>query len=385
MTVEQLVKRSHSQALPPLRTLTVGETMRRGLLSVPLSAPLSRVAEIMAKHRVHCVAAVGESPDGRPGRVWGLVTDLELTRIASTDDLEGWTAGGRATGEVVTIEPRETVHRAAALMAEHEVQHLIVVDPLTDRPVGVLSTLDIAAVLAEIPARAKRSAHHVAKLMTPSPLTVSPATPLKDVAQLLSAHGISGVPVLEDGAVVGVVSQTDIVAKERGPAVRRGRRARWFRRPPKPAELERYEARTAGDAMTSPAITIESWRTVSDAVAIMLDRDVERLPVVKDGRLVGIVTRADLVGAFSRSDEEIEHEIREEVLLRSFWVRDDDIQLTVRDGEVALTGVVESELMTELVPEAIRRVPGVVAVETKLRARPAPREVTSYERLMSPR
>jgi CBS domain-containing protein len=228
----------------------------------------------------------------------------------------------------------------------------------------------------------------VEELMTSPVVTVSPQTPLKTVAHLLVENGIAGVPVCdEDGRVVGVVSEGDIVARERGEhaAGRRSRLLPWLLDPAAALPAVKLEARTAGDAMTSPAITIESWQTVSDAVAIMLDRDVERLPVLRDGRLVGIVTRADLVGAFSRSDEEIEHEIREEVLLRSFWVQDDDIQLTVRNGEVALTGVVESELMTELVPEAIRRVPGVVAVETKLRARPAPHEVTSYERLMSPR
>ena len=385
MAVEQIANRDHLHAVPPLYILTVGEVMHRGVLSVPLSAPLHRVAETMAKHRVHCVVAIGESPDNRHGRVWGLVTDLELTRIACTEGLQGRTAGGAATAEVVTIEPSQSIHRAGELMIEHGVSHLIVVDSLTDRPLGVLSTLDIASVLTEIPVRERGSAYHVAKLMTPSPLTVSPDTSLKDVAQLLSEHGISGVPVVEHGTVVGVVSETDIVAKERGPRVEHGRLARWFGRSPKPAELARIEARTAGGAMTSPAITIESWQTVSEAVAIMLDRDIERLPVLKEGNLVGIITRADLVGAFSRSDSEIERDIREEVLLRSFWIPDGDIEVVVRNGEVALTGTVESALLTELLPEAIRRVPGVVGVQAKLHARPDQSEVTSFERLISPR
>lgn len=385
MTVEQLIDRNHSRAVSPLHRVTVGEAMHQGVLSVPLSAPLLRVAETMAKHRVHCVAAIGELPDGRPGHIWGLVTDLELTRIASTEGLEGKTAGGRATGEVVTIEPGATVHRAAELMTEHGVSHLIVVDPLTDRPVGVLSTLDVAGVLAEIPTTPRRTAYHVATLMTPSPLTVTPSTPLKDVAELLSQHGISGVPVVEKDSLVGVVSETDIVAKERGPVVKRGRVAMWFGRAPKQAVRDRYEARTAGQAMTSPAITIESWQTASDAVANMLDRDIDRLPVLQDGKLVGIVTRADLVRAFTRSDDEIERDIREEVLLRTFWIPDHDIRVTVRNGEVALAGVVESELVGELLAEATRRVPGVVAVQTKLHAQPAPSDVTRFDRLISPR
>ena len=93
----------------------------------------------------------------------------------------------------------------------------------------------------------------------------------------------------------------------------------------------------------------------------MLDNRVDRLPVLKGHQLVGIVTRADLVRAFSRSDEEIEREIREEVLLRSYWIPEGKVEVAVRDGEVTLTGTVESDLSTELLPESIQRVPGVVA------------------------
>lgn len=385
MSVQEFVNRNKSPAVPLLHRVSVGEAMHRGVLAVPLTAPLTEVAEVMAKHRVHCVVALDDKPDVRPRRVWGLVSDLELTRIACTEGLQGRTAGGSATSEVVTVEPADTVHFAAELMTERGVSHLIVVDPLMDRPVGVFSTLDVAAVLAEVTPRPRAGAYHVATLMTPNPLTVAPETSLKEVAQLLSEHGISGVPVVDGERVVGVVSETDIVAKERAPATSRGRLAQWFGRAPKRAEQDRSEARTTGEAMTAPAITIESWQTAAAAGALMLDRDVERLPVVRDGKLVGIVTRADLVRAFSRSDKEIEHEIREEVLLRSFWIPEGHIQVAVRAGEVTLTGTVESELMVELLPDAVRRVPGVVGVRTKLRARTAPDTVPQFERLVSPR
>jgi CBS domain-containing protein len=137
--------------------------------------------------------------------------------------------------------------------------------------------------------------------------------------------------------------------------------------------------------MTSPAITIESWRTVAEAAALMLKRGVDRLPVLQDGKLVGIITRADLVGAFARSDAEIEHDIREEVVLRSFWIPDDDLEIRVRQGEVTLTGTVESKLIAELLPDAIRRVPGVVDVRSKLRAAATLGDPPQFERLVSPR
>lgn len=366
MTVPPILNRNQSRAVPPLYRVSVGEAMHRGVLAVPLTAPLTQVAAEMAKHRVHCIVALGERDEGSTGRVWGLVSDVELTRIACTEGLQGRTAGGSATTEIVTVTPADTVQHAAELMAEHGVPHVIVVDPLMDRPVGVLSTLDVAAVLTEGLPRPRGHAYYVAQLMTRNVLTVQPDTPLRDVAQLLSDRGISGVPVVERNRVLGVVSQTDIVAKERGPAAKRGRFATWFARPSKAAERDRLEARTAGEAMTSPAITIESWQTVANAAVVMLNRDIDRLPVLEDDELVGIITRADLVGAFSRSDVEIEREIREEVVLHSFWIPDGDIEIKVREGEVKLAGTVESKLIAELLPDAIRRVPGVVDVRSKL-------------------
>ncbi len=385
MTAPQTLNVSHSRAVPPLHRFTVGEAMHRGVLAVPLRAPLAQVAETMAKHHVHCVVALGETADKGSSRVWGLVGDLELTRIACTEGLQGRTAGGSATTELVTVVPTDSVHHAAELMTEHDVSHVIVVDPHTDRPVGVLSTLDVAAILTGAEPRDRGGAYHVAQLMTTNVLTVNPDTPLKEVAQLLSEHGVSGVPVVQKGRVVGVVSETDIVVKERGPDGKRSRFARWFARPPRRSDEERLAARTAGDAMTSPAITIDAWQSAAVAAAAMLDNRVDRLPVLKGRRLVGIVTRADLVRAFSRSDEEIEREIREEVLLHSYWIPDGKVRVAVRDGEVTLTGTVESDLLTELLPESIQRVPGVVGVQSQLRVRPEPDESQRFERIFDRR
>ncbi len=373
----------YSLAVPLLHRISVAEAMHRGVLTVPLTAPLATVARMMVQYRVHCVVALGESRDEHQasGRLWGLISDLDLARIAASERIDDRTAGGSAATDVVTVEPSDSVHQAAILMAEHGVSHLIVVDPASDRPVGVISTLDVAAVLAGVRPSSLNGAYHVAQLMTTNVLTVGPATPLKEVAQLLAEHGISGLPVVEDGRLLGIVSEADILAKERGPARKRGRLAKWLRRPVKQADLDRLTARTAGEAMSSPAITIESWRSAADAAALLLDRDVERLPVLEDGKLVGIVTRADLVQAFSRSDTEIEHDIREDVVLRTFWVPDGEIEIEVRDGEVTLLGTVDSELLVELLPEAIQRVPGVVVVHSELHARPVVDEGKRFERM----
>src|SRR5581483_10682270 len=129
----------------------------------------------------------------------------------------------------------------------------------------------------------------------------------------------------------------------------------------------KLRARTAGEAMTAPAVTISGARQVAQAAAKMIDERVNRLPVVdEDGKLVGIVTRADLVHAFVRSDEAIAGEIRDDVILHTLWIPPEQVTVNVREGEVELTGCVDSEADAELVVSQARRVPGVVAVASAL-------------------
>ena len=201
----------------------------------------------------------------------------------------------------------------------------------------------------------------VADVMTVDVLTVGPETSLKDVAGLLASRGISGCPVVDaDGLLLGVVSEADILAKERRPPhqTRFGHLLGYA----EPSDGKAL-ARTAGEAMTSPAITVDSARRVDAAAALMLDRSVNRLPVVgRDGKLVGIVTRADLVRAFVHSDEEIAREIREEVLLHELWLDPTDFELTVKDGEVTVAGQIRQDEEAALIERRIRLVPGVVSV-----------------------
>jgi len=191
----------------------------------------------------------------------------------------------------------------------------------------------------------------VEDVMTRDVISVPPTTLLKEVARLLTEHGISGVPVEEHGKVVGVVSETDIVKE-------RGRRKWWLRRNP------RLHARTAGDAMTSPAITIQGRCSISSAAALMSDHRVNRLPVVDDRGLAGIVTRADLVRAFARPDEDIRQDVVK--TLRNLWVSPQTIRVEVRRGEVTLRGTVTMPKIVRKVPAAIERVPGVVSVKSEL-------------------
>jgi CBS domain-containing protein len=202
-------------------------------------------------------------------------------------------------------------------------------------------------------------------VMTRDVVTVTEATSLKDVAALLDRHRISGVPVCgAGGRVLGVVSEADILRLEEGLGAEPAGFAWLLVDDPK--LRAKVTGRTAGESMTAPPITIEPGRPVTEAARMMADRAVNRLPVVSDGKLVGIVTRADLVRAFHRSDEEIAREISEDVLRQTLWVSPEDVTISVEQGEVSLAGQVENRTTAALIAAFVGRVPGVVAVRSEL-------------------
>jgi CBS domain-containing protein len=128
-------------------SIRVAEAMHAGVLSCDRDAPLSEVAATMTRERVHCVVVESGSGDG--GAAWGVISDLDLVAAATVRELDDQTAGGSAATPVVIVSPAETLERAAQLMTEHSTSHLLVVDPAVQRPVGVLSTIDIAARLTQ--------------------------------------------------------------------------------------------------------------------------------------------------------------------------------------------------------------------------------------------
>ena len=178
------------------------------------------------------------------------------------------------------------------------------------------------------------------ELMTEDVLTIGPEAPVKDVARILVENRISGLPVCDiEGHVVGVISEGDILFKEHDPTDGRGRALGWLvDGGPDSEALAKSKAMVARSAMTSPPITIAPYESVAQAARMMSEHHVNRLPVVKNGKLVGIVTRADLVRAFIRTDAQIETELREDVLARTMWIEPGTIEVTVKRGDVELTG-----------------------------------------------
>jgi CBS-domain-containing membrane protein len=216
--------------------------------------------------------------------------------------------------------------------------------------------------------RTKEVGHmQLSEVMTGDPIAVGPETPLKDVASILLEHRISGVPVIgERLEVLGVVSEADIIAKEVGPDPHDRRLIAWLLGG-RSVDRQKLEARTAAEAMGSPAITVGAHETVAEAARLMTEHVIKRLPVVDgEGALIGIVTRTDLVRAFTRSDEEIEREIRE-MLLETLWLDEPGLELRVERGEVRLAGRMRRRSDAELLARLTQRVPGVVRVHSTVR------------------
>lgn len=137
------------EAAGGLQATAVADAMHPGVLTCPPEAPLRDVARMMARYRIHCVVVFTEDSDaeGAVG-VWGVVSDADLAEAVARGDVEGRTAGGSARTPLVTVSPEAPLAEAARLMRERHVTHVVVVSPGTERPVGIVSTLDLARVVA---------------------------------------------------------------------------------------------------------------------------------------------------------------------------------------------------------------------------------------------
>jgi CBS-domain-containing membrane protein len=207
----------------------------------------------------------------------------------------------------------------------------------------------------------------VKDLMTTPVVTVGPATPFKEIVGLLAEHRVSAVPVVDDDRhVLGIVSEADLLLKEEFPDPDQNIPLFWTKR----RRLERQKAAgaTARDLMSSLAVVSTTPEaTVAEAARRMHAAGVKRLPVLdEDGRLVGIVSRADLLKVFNRPDEAIRREIMDEVIVGDFMLAPSRFFIHVDDGVVVLQGQVERRSLLPYVLRAVQGVEGVVRVENRL-------------------
>ncbi|MGP3915981.1 CBS domain-containing protein [Nonomuraea sp. 10N515B] len=206
--------------------------------------------------------------------------------------------------------------------------------------------------------------------MTSKVISVTAATPFKEIAQALITGGISAVPVVDDdGHVIGMVSEADLLRKEEF----REQFHREDYRPPLRARLRHPKGRqkaagdTAAALMTSPPIVISAAASVVSAARLMQARDVRRLAVVDgNGCLVGIVSRRDLVKVFLRDDDKIAAEVRDDVLGRALWLDTSGVGVEVLQGVVTLSGQVDRRTEAGMAVRLAGRVNGVVDVIDRL-------------------
>ncbi|MFJ1566471.1 CBS domain-containing protein [Streptomyces erythrochromogenes] len=186
----------------------------------------------------------------------------------------------------------------------------------------------------------------VADLMTPTAVSVQQGTPFKEIARLLKEFDISAVPVVDEAErPVGVVSEADLL-RERSSG---------------------SDAHTAADLMTSPAVTARTEWSVVRAARVMRGRQVKRLPVVDAaGRLIGILSRSDLLQLFLRRDHAIQEEILEDVLTRTLGLSPSSLTVEVTDGRVTLSGTVGRRSLIPIVLRLCQSVDGVVDVVNRL-------------------
>ena len=208
----------------------------------------------------------------------------------------------------------------------------------------------------------------VSDVMTTSVVTVDRITPYKEIARLLAEHRISGLPVVKMGrVVVGVVTEADLLAAQANTArsLRSGARRTWW------PHGRQHPALTAGELMTAPAVTIGPGATIPAAARLMNTHHVRRLPVVDEqGRLLGVISRRDLLSVFLRPDEDIAEDIRK-VLDEIVSAAPGEASVSVRNGIVTLTGTLDPKTGPhgDLIPLAIRLmwdVDGVVAINDRL-------------------
>jgi predicted transcriptional regulator len=142
MTVEATSKTVEPSV--SLDDVTVERVMHVGFIGCPLEAPLRSVARLMAERRVHCIVGYGDVTEDDTC-LWGVISDVDVvSALAAGGELT--TAGEIASTEVVTIERHTSIRQAAELMRDHEVSHLLVVEGGSERPIGVISTLDVIAI-----------------------------------------------------------------------------------------------------------------------------------------------------------------------------------------------------------------------------------------------
>ncbi|HYM91028.1 MAG TPA: CBS domain-containing protein [bacterium] len=204
------------------------------------------------------------------------------------------------------------------------------------------------------------------EIMSSPVVTVSPDTPFREIVAIMLQHKISGLPVVDEtGLLRGIVTEADLLLKEEVPQAQpalipwHGASLRLER------IVDRHrkaEGKTAGELMTENVVTAEEDTSVHRLAHLMLARNVNRIPIVRNGLVVGIVTRADILKLFTRSTQTLLAAVRE-VLAHDLWIDPTKLAITCQDGLITIAGEVDRRSDRDLVVRWIKTIDGVVGVD----------------------
>ena len=190
---------------------------------------------------------------------------------------------------------------------------------------------------------------HVRDLMTTDVVAVAPTTSIRDAARMMFRYRVSGLPVVDpEGHALGIITEGDFLAME----------------------LKRADGgdtpEFVSEVMSHSVLTVSPDLEVMDAARYMYEHDVKRVVVVEDGTMTGIISRFDIVAGFTRPDDLIEDEIREDLIRRVLFVDPSTVDVSVSNGVVKLFGKIGTRTEVRLMEELTRRLDGVVDVDNEL-------------------
>jgi CBS-domain-containing membrane protein len=219
-----------------------------------------------------------------------------------------------------------------------------------------------------LPERRRIMSISVAELMTERVIAVRENAAFTEIVAVVRRSGVASLPVIDAGNhVIGIVSEDDLMCKEAGQGRKRGFFGHLLRR----RDHRKMVGTTAGELMSSPAVTVIAATPAREAARLMYQHGIHQLPVVDPGsdRLRGIVTRSDLLAVYQRPDQDIRRDIVSDIIEDSFAMDPDRFTVTVAQGIVEIHGEVKRRAIVVALAEAIERVDGVIALKNHLTSR----------------
>lgn len=275
--------------------MRVSEYMSSPVITVRMTDNLAYVRNLMLKHGISRVVIVNEFL-----KPISIITKRDVIRIVISKEWRGmplesiYVSDVKGPMELKLATPRMTVTRAAKMMIRNLISGLPVVSPSSGDLVGIITKTDLLEAYVD----GYSGAYKVGDLMTKNPITVKRTHTLFRVQELLARYNISRVVVVDNDRPVGVITETDVVfSKQAKPSSARDKFIKQRVKSHKGREtvVRIYMVPIAEDVMTPDPYVVEVDQDAAKAASVMLEHGISGLPVVKQGRLVGIITKTDLV------------------------------------------------------------------------------------------